>query len=104
MLVDCLARRATCRAWCRLNRGVERGSSQSLHGDVGFCMRSSQRRVQDPGDGRCRCRTRDPDVRDSARPDLRDRADMSGADLFGLIVSVIVCGYLLYALLRGEKF
>ena len=28
---------------------------------------------------------------------------MSGADLFGLIVSVIVCGYLLYALLaRGE--
>jgi K+-transporting ATPase KdpF subunit len=31
-------------------------------------------------------------------------AAMSGADLFGLIVSVIVCGYLLYALLRGEKF
>jgi K+-transporting ATPase KdpF subunit len=29
---------------------------------------------------------------------------MSGADLFGLIVSVIVCGYLLYALLRGERF
>ncbi|HEY8765333.1 MAG TPA: K(+)-transporting ATPase subunit F [Solirubrobacteraceae bacterium] len=29
---------------------------------------------------------------------------MSGADLFGLIVSVIVCVYLLYALLRGEKF
>jgi K+-transporting ATPase KdpF subunit len=29
---------------------------------------------------------------------------MSGADFFGLIVSVIVCGYLLYALLRGEKF
>jgi K+-transporting ATPase KdpF subunit len=29
---------------------------------------------------------------------------MSGADLFGLVVSVIVCGYLLYALLRGEKF
>jgi K+-transporting ATPase KdpF subunit len=29
---------------------------------------------------------------------------MSGADLFGLIVSVIVCAYLLYALLRGEKF
>jgi K+-transporting ATPase KdpF subunit len=29
---------------------------------------------------------------------------MSGADLFGLIVSVIVCAYLLYALLRGERF
>jgi K+-transporting ATPase KdpF subunit len=29
---------------------------------------------------------------------------MSGADLFGLVVSVIVCAYLLYALLRGEKF
>jgi K+-transporting ATPase KdpF subunit len=29
---------------------------------------------------------------------------MSGADLFGLIVSAIVLLYLLYALLRGEKF
>jgi K+-transporting ATPase KdpF subunit len=29
---------------------------------------------------------------------------MSGADLFGLIVSVLVCLYLLYALLRGERF
>lgn len=29
---------------------------------------------------------------------------MSGGDLFGLIVSAIVCIYLLYALLRGEKF
>jgi K+-transporting ATPase KdpF subunit len=29
---------------------------------------------------------------------------MSGADLFGLIVSTLVCGYLLYALLRGERF
>jgi K+-transporting ATPase KdpF subunit len=29
---------------------------------------------------------------------------MSGADLFGLIVSVLICAYLLYALLRGEKF
>ncbi|MGP0049157.1 MAG: K(+)-transporting ATPase subunit F [Solirubrobacteraceae bacterium] len=29
---------------------------------------------------------------------------MSGADIFGLIVSAIVCAYLLYALLRGEKF
>jgi K+-transporting ATPase KdpF subunit len=30
-------------------------------------------------------------------------AFMSGADLFGLIVSVLICAYLLYALLRGEK-
>ena len=29
---------------------------------------------------------------------------MSGADLLGLIVSFLVCIYLLYALLRGEKF
>ncbi len=29
---------------------------------------------------------------------------MSGADLFGLIVSALICIYLLYALLRGEKF
>jgi len=29
---------------------------------------------------------------------------LSGADFFGLVVSVLVCIYLLYALLRGEKF
>jgi hypothetical protein len=29
---------------------------------------------------------------------------MTGADLFGLIASALVCLYLLYALLRGEKF
>jgi K+-transporting ATPase KdpF subunit len=29
---------------------------------------------------------------------------MSGADLFGLIVSALVCIYLVYALVRGEKF
>lgn len=29
---------------------------------------------------------------------------MTGADVFGLIVSALVCVYLLYALLRGEKF
>ncbi len=29
---------------------------------------------------------------------------MSGSDLFGLIASAIVCLYLMYALLRGEKF
>jgi K+-transporting ATPase KdpF subunit len=28
---------------------------------------------------------------------------MSGAELFGLIVSILVSGYLLYALLRGER-
>jgi len=28
---------------------------------------------------------------------------LSAADFFGLIVSVLICGYLLYALLRGEK-
>ena len=28
---------------------------------------------------------------------------MSGAELFGLIVSVLVFAYLLYALLRGEQ-
>jgi K+-transporting ATPase KdpF subunit len=31
-------------------------------------------------------------------------ASISGADLFGLVASVIVCIYLLYALLRGERF
>jgi K+-transporting ATPase KdpF subunit len=30
-------------------------------------------------------------------------ATLSGADLFGLIVSALVCVYLVYALLRGEK-
>ncbi|MDQ6818738.1 MAG: K(+)-transporting ATPase subunit F [Actinomycetota bacterium] len=29
---------------------------------------------------------------------------MSAADFFGLVVSVLVCIYLLYALIRGEKF
>ena len=28
---------------------------------------------------------------------------MRGSDLFGLVVCVLVLGYLLYALLRGEK-
>jgi K+-transporting ATPase KdpF subunit len=31
-------------------------------------------------------------------------AHMSFADCFGLVVSVLLCAYLLYALLRGEKF
>jgi K+-transporting ATPase KdpF subunit len=29
---------------------------------------------------------------------------MSGADIFGLVVSALVCLYLLYSLLRGERF
>jgi K+-transporting ATPase KdpF subunit len=30
-------------------------------------------------------------------------AHMSGADFFGLVVSVLLIGYLFYALIRGEK-
>lgn len=30
-------------------------------------------------------------------------ATFSGADLFGLLISALVCVYLVYALLRGEK-
>jgi hypothetical protein len=30
-------------------------------------------------------------------------AAITGADVFGLVVSAIVCLYLLYALLRGEN-
>ena len=30
-------------------------------------------------------------------------AAITGADVFGLVVSFIVCIYLVYALLRGEK-
>jgi K+-transporting ATPase KdpF subunit len=30
-------------------------------------------------------------------------ATISGADIFGLVVSTLVCVYLVYALLRGEK-
>jgi K+-transporting ATPase KdpF subunit len=29
---------------------------------------------------------------------------MSAVDLFGLVVSALVAAYLLYALLRGERF
>jgi K+-transporting ATPase KdpF subunit len=29
---------------------------------------------------------------------------MSGADVFGLVVSALVCAYLVYALVRGERF
>jgi K+-transporting ATPase KdpF subunit len=34
---------------------------------------------------------------------LTPLAALSGADVFGLIVSFLVCVYLVYALLRGEK-
>ena len=30
-------------------------------------------------------------------------ATLTGADVFGLIASALVCVYLIYALLRGEK-
>jgi K+-transporting ATPase KdpF subunit len=30
-------------------------------------------------------------------------AHMSGADFFGLVVTVVLIGYLFYALIRGEK-
>jgi len=30
-------------------------------------------------------------------------AALGGADLFGLIASALICVYLVYALLRGEK-
>ena len=30
-------------------------------------------------------------------------AAITGADVFGLVVSALVCLYLIYALLRGEK-
>jgi K+-transporting ATPase KdpF subunit len=30
-------------------------------------------------------------------------AHMSGADFFGLVVSVLIIGYLFYALVRGEN-
>jgi K+-transporting ATPase KdpF subunit len=31
-------------------------------------------------------------------------AHMSGADVFGLVVSLLIIAYLFYALIRGEKF
>jgi len=31
-------------------------------------------------------------------------AHMSAADFFGLVVSVVICLYLAYALVRGERF
>ena len=31
-------------------------------------------------------------------------AHMSAADFFALLISVVLCAYLLYALLRGERF
>jgi K+-transporting ATPase KdpF subunit len=34
---------------------------------------------------------------------FRSVFEMSGADIFGLVVSVLVIAYLFYALIRGEK-
>jgi K+-transporting ATPase KdpF subunit len=34
---------------------------------------------------------------------LTPLAAITGADIFGLVVSFLVCVYLVYALLRGEK-
>ena len=31
-------------------------------------------------------------------------AHMSAADFFGLLIAVVLCVYLAYALVRGEKF
>ena len=31
-------------------------------------------------------------------------AHMSAADFFGLVISALICLYLMYALVRGEKF
>jgi len=31
-------------------------------------------------------------------------AHMGAADFFGLVIGVLICAYLLYALLRGERF
>jgi len=31
-------------------------------------------------------------------------AHMSAADFFGLIISALICIYLMYALIRGERF
>jgi hypothetical protein len=49
----------------------------------------------------------DPSRAGRVRADVRshqgDGADMSGADLFGLVVSLVVFGYLVYALMRGER-
>jgi K+-transporting ATPase KdpF subunit len=29
---------------------------------------------------------------------------MSGSNLLGVVVSAVICAYLIYALLRGERF
>ncbi len=31
-------------------------------------------------------------------------AHLTAADFFGLVVAVLVCAYLFYALIRGERF
>jgi K+-transporting ATPase KdpF subunit len=58
---------------------------------------------------------RDRDIRNPARDNRGDRQDMStpplgafiahmsGADFFGLVVTVLIIAYLFYALIRGEN-
>jgi K+-transporting ATPase KdpF subunit len=66
--------------------------------------------------GRCCHSHRDRGIRAAAVDGRGDRphmslqlplgafiAHMSGADFFGLVVSVLVIAYLFYALIRGEK-
>jgi K+-transporting ATPase KdpF subunit len=55
------------------------------------------------GNGYRRDRPRHARVRADVRPHQGFGADMSGADVFGLVVAVFVFGYLVYALLRGER-
>jgi hypothetical protein len=51
-----------------------------------------------------RCgRSRAGRVRADVRPDQGDGAHMSGADVFGLVIALVVFGYLVYALMRGER-
>ena len=43
-------------------------------------------------------------VRHPGPPHRGDRARMSASNAIGLVVSALICVYLIYALLRGEKF
>jgi K+-transporting ATPase KdpF subunit len=42
-------------------------------------------------------------VRADVRPREGDGADMSGADIVGLVIALVVFGYLVFALMRGER-
>jgi K+-transporting ATPase KdpF subunit len=58
---------------------------------------------QGNGNGCRRDPPRHARVRADVRPHQGFGADMSGADVFGLVVALLVFGYLVYALLRGER-